>query len=57
MATGYPRKQSSWTIFDYNYVFDINNIWSTHPEEGLTEGLNVEDSVLKSIYLNEIYRN
>ena len=34
---------------------DINDVWSAHPEEGLIEGRNVEDSALMSIYLHEIY--
>ena len=55
-APGYPRKQLIWTIFEYKYVLDIIDVWSTRPEEGLTEGRHVQDSVLVSIFLHEIYR-
>ena len=34
-----------------------NFLTQTRPEEGLTEGRNVEDSVLMPIYLHETYRN
>ena len=60
-AAGYPWKQSLYmykflSIYKYN-VFDNYNVWSAHPEEGLIEGRNVEDSALMSTYLHDIYRN
>ena len=36
-------------------MFNINNVGSAHPEEGLRDGRNVRNSVLESIYLHEIY--